>query len=125
MSSGSAHASPGVASANSSSSLVPQNWQWVFCDHVGCGKSRRLPGNAVLPDGEWFCEMNPDLAHNSCDHEQEASPEPSPGPTWNDLLELDVNKKSTLLLMCKYLDIPTWGTKEVLTERIKKSLEKG
>ena len=45
---------------------------WVSCDR--CGKWRRLRGRAQsrrLPVS-WYCELNTDVLHNSCDAPQEA-----------------------------------------------------
>jgi hypothetical protein len=42
---------------------------WVQCDNPACLKWRKLPFGTSLPDtdAEWFCHLNADLSHNSCD----------------------------------------------------------
>eukprot|EP00966_Prymnesium_polylepis_P293093 6769527-Prymnesium_polylepis.1 len=37
---------------------------WVCCDR--CGKWRIVAATDVLPD-QWYCELNGDTRHNSCD----------------------------------------------------------
>ena len=44
---------------------------WAQCER--CGKWRRLPQGAVVPDEDaaWYCEANEDPQFNSCELDEE------------------------------------------------------
>jgi hypothetical protein len=51
---------------------VLQKAQWVQCENPNCEKWRRLPpGTAVDEDAAWYCYMNPDAEHNTCEAMEE------------------------------------------------------
>ena len=59
---------------------------WVCCD--GCGKWRALPGTTNmkrLEKRKWYCSMNPDPAHNSCEIAEEDYSTPKPPPSAMDV----------------------------------------
>ena len=42
--------------------------KWAQCENASCSKWRVLPtGTVVNPEEPWYCSMNPDPKHNSCD----------------------------------------------------------
>jgi len=42
--------------------------KWAQCENPSCSKWRVLPkGTVVNPEEPWYCKMNPDTKHNSCD----------------------------------------------------------
>jgi hypothetical protein len=82
--------SPLVPSAPFAPFAPPAADDWACCDK--CGRWRKLPLGTVPPreDKAWFCEMNPDMAHNTCEAaEEEVLEEPAyaPAPPPTDQVE--------------------------------------
>lgn len=47
---------------------------WVQCDSINCQKWRRVLShemNDIAANSKWFCFMNSDLAHNTCESPEE------------------------------------------------------
>ena len=67
---------PSIPDISPEAPIVQSADNWVQCDR--CGKWRRVGASVVdsLDDNSnWFCESNPDVAHNSCTQPQELTNE--------------------------------------------------
>ena len=72
---------PAVAAAAAAALSAPQTGPatWLQCEIVSCAKWRKIPTWVPLPrlndlkKGCFYCYMNPDLAHVTCDVPEEAA----------------------------------------------------
>jgi hypothetical protein len=45
---------------------------WTQCENPNCGKWRKLPPSTTVDeDAPWYCYMNPDAEHSTCEAAEE------------------------------------------------------
>nr|XP_032807772.1 zinc finger CW-type PWWP domain protein 2-like [Petromyzon marinus] len=88
-----------------------ENLAWVQCEHLECQKWRSISVKemaSLAVELPWYCHMNGDVSHSSCEHPEE--PYPSSEELSRDGLEVvfSHNYQTGSLVWAKMIGYPRW-----------------